>query len=42
MKVSEKMDQILGEISDSLGIKKTEYIKSLIVSELMKRGKSGE
>ncbi|MBU1204151.1 MAG: hypothetical protein KKG60_03740 [Nanoarchaeota archaeon] len=43
VKVSEKMDDIVGKIADSIGVKKTEYVKSLIVQELRKRGvKIGE
>lgn len=35
--VSEKMEKLLQKISDDLGIKKTEFIKNLIIENLKKR-----
>ena len=32
--VSEKMDKVIQNISDELGIKKTEFVKSLIIESL--------
>lgn len=32
--VSEEMDALIKEIADTLGIKKTEYIKSLVIENL--------
>ena len=43
--VSEKMDKVIQDISDELGIKKTEFVKSLVIENLKeikikdKRGK---
>ncbi len=43
--VSEKMDKVIQDISDELGIKKTEFVKSLVIENLReikirdKRGK---
>jgi hypothetical protein len=34
--VSEKMDKIIQEISDDIGIKKTEFVKSLVIENLKK------
>ena len=34
--VSEKMDKVIQNISDELGIKKTEFVKSLIIENLKK------
>jgi len=33
--VSEKLDSILQKFADSLGIKKAEFVKNLVVKELM-------
>jgi len=32
--VSEKMDNVIQDISDEIGIKKTEFIKSLVIESL--------
>jgi len=32
--VSEKMEKVVQEISDDLGIKKTEFVKSLVIESL--------
>lgn len=34
--VSEKMDKIIQKIADDLGIKKTEFVKSLVIENLKK------
>lgn len=34
--VSEKMDRLIQEIADRLGIKKTEFVKSLVIENLKK------
>ena len=34
--VSEKMDKMIQKISDELGIKKTEFVKSLVIENLKK------
>jgi hypothetical protein len=35
--VSEKMDKIIQEISDDLGVKKTEFVKNVLINELVRR-----
>ena len=40
--VSEKTDKIIQEIVDSIGIKKTEYVKSLVIEDLKKRKEDGK
>lgn len=34
--LSEKMDKLVQKISDDIGIKKTEYVKSLVIENLKK------
>lgn len=34
--VSERMEKVIQDISDELGIKKTEFVKSLIIENLKK------
>ena len=34
--VSDKMDKIIQKIADDLGIKKTEFVKSLVIENLKK------
>ncbi len=34
--VSEKMDKLIQRIADDLGIKKTEFVKSLVIENLKK------
>ena len=34
--VSEKLDKLIDELSDKIGIKKTEYCKTLILNEIRK------
>lgn len=34
--VSEQMDKLIQKISDDLGIKKTEFVKSLVIENLKK------
>lgn len=41
IKLSERMDNILNMISQGMGIKKTEYVKSLIMEDIRKRGVKG-
>lgn len=36
--VSEQMDKVISKICDELGIKKTEFVKSLLIKELNERG----
>lgn len=38
--VSDEMDDVIQEICNKLGIKKTEYVKSLVIENLM-RSKNG-
>jgi hypothetical protein len=38
VKVSDELDQILFIVSEEMGTKKTEYIKSLIIKDLRERG----
>ena len=38
--VSDVMEKIIEKLSDSLGIKKTEYVKGLVIEDL-KRGVKG-
>jgi hypothetical protein len=35
--VSEKMDKIIQDISDDLGLKKTEFVKNVLINELARR-----
>lgn len=42
VKISNDLDKILSEISEEIGVKKTEYVKSLIIEDLRKRGGKGE
>lgn len=39
IKLSDRMDKILDKVSERIGVKKTEYVKSLIIEDLKKRGK---
>lgn len=39
--VSDKLDAILQEIADSLGIKKAEFVKNMVIKELMELDKNG-
>lgn len=38
VKMSNELDRILSKISEEIGVKKTEYVKSLIIKDLRKRG----
>ena len=37
--VSEEMEKVIQDISDRIGIKKTEFVKSLVIENLKEMGK---
>ena len=37
--VSDVMEKMIAELSDSIGIKKTEYVKGLVIDDLKKLSK---